>query len=357
MNIALYHPNLHFMGGGETVALTIASHLRKDHNITIFCIKPVDTKKLESFFDLPLDGIKFKVFGKCISALPSFSSFKPSLYLRSIMSRLNKFDIVIDTCSNGLFYKKLKAKTICYVHFPNYTITKKGIKSLLNFILIKEKNMFTYDTILCNSNFTKNQVAKLTGNKLDVLYPPVNVDKIKSTKKESIITSVGRFSPEKKFEPLIESFIKLEKELPKFTLHLIGAYREDSDKEYFTKLKDMAKGHRIIFHKNMNHDKVLYFLGKTKIYWHSRGYGESDPVEYENFGITTVEAMAQGCIPIVINLGAQPEIIKDGVNGYTWNSINELINKTRSVVNKNPSLKNTSTDYSIKNFLSFFSFK
>ena len=53
MRIALYHPNLHFMGGGETVALTIASALRKEHEVTIFCIKAVDVPRLEAFFGLP----------------------------------------------------------------------------------------------------------------------------------------------------------------------------------------------------------------------------------------------------------------------------------------------------------------
>ena len=345
MKIALYHPNLHFMGGGETVALTIASALREEHEVTVFCTKAVPQEKLESFFGLPLQGVTFKVFGKAITKLPSFSSFKPSLYLRSLMPVLNRFDVVIDTCSNGLFYKKLQAKTICYVHFPNYTVRKHGIKALLNGLLIKEEEMFTYDKILCNSEFTKRQVVKLTKRKLDVLYPPVEVEEIHPKKKDPIIASIGRFSPEKKFEALVEAFIHLENVVPEFTLHLIGAYRDEADREYFAKLKRQAKGHRIVFHKNMPHAQVLAFLEKTKIYWHARGFGETDPVEYENFGITTVEAMAAGCIPIVINLGAQPEIVQDGKNGFTWNTIEELVEKTASAL-YNP----TASDYEVSLF-------
>lgn len=36
----------------------------------------------------------------------------------------------------------------------------------------------------------------------------------------------------------------------------------------------------------------------------------------EHFGITTVETMSAGCVPIVINRG-QPEIVKEGT-GYVW---------------------------------------
>ena len=350
MKIAIYHPNLHFMGGGETVCLTIASELQSKHDVTIFSTKKTNRKQMELFFDLNLKKIQFKTFGKLITQMPFLNSFKQSLYLKSLMPKLDKFDVVIDTCSNGLFYKQLKSKTICYVHFPNYTKRKKGIKSLLNFLLIKEQKMFTYDKILCNSKFTTKQVQKLTDNKIEVLYPPVQIEKIKQKKKKNVICSIGRFSPEKKFEPLIDAFIRGQ--FKDFELHLIGAYREEADKEYYAKLKQLAKGHKIIFHKNINHDKVLRFLETTKIYWHARGFGEIDPVEYENFGITTVEAMAAGCIPIVIKLGAQPEIIKDGVNGYTWETIEELIEKTKNVIKtKSSKMKNTANKYSVMSFL------
>ena len=86
----------------------------------------------------------------------------------------------------------------------------------------------------------------------------------------------------------------------------------------------------------MEHKKVLNFLEESKIYWHARGYGESNPQEYENFGITTVESMAAGCIPIVINLGAQPEIIDHKINGYCWNEPNELIHYTKKMTQNIP---------------------
>ena len=43
----------------------------------------------------------------------------------------------------------------------------------------------------------------------------------------------------------------------------------------------------------------------------------------EHFGITTVEAMAAGCVPIVINAGGQPEIITPE-SGFIWNNRKEL---------------------------------
>lgn len=332
MKICIFHPNMHLMGGGEMVALTIASALRNGHQVTVLVTRPVDVKRLQTFFGLPLGGVEFRVFGWWITRLPTFPSLKPSLYVRTAYALYKGFDLVLDTCSNGLFDRKLPQNTICYVHFPNYTKPKKGLKALLNPFLIKEKDMFCYDKIVCNSKFTQSHVKKLTSRKTIVIYPPVMVEKIKPAKrKQDLIISIGRFSPEKKFEVLIEAFKKLESKASSYSLHLVGAYR-GGDERYFRSLESAAKGHRIIFHKNMPHDDLLKFLGKCRIYWHARGYGETDPVEYENFGITTVEAMAAGCVPIVINLGAQSEIIRLSKSGHCWDEPSDLVKKTVAAI-------------------------
>lgn len=342
MKIAIYHPNMQYRGGGETVALTIASLLKKKHEVTVFVIKKVDVTSLEKFFGLDLKGIKFEVFGRFITMIKHIPTLKPSLYARSMYKRLNGYDVVIDTCTNGLFEKKVGKKSICYVHFPNFPSQKKGLKSILNPFLIKQEHMFCYDKILCNSEFTQQRVAELTRNETHVVYPPVKTEHIHQGKKKNIIVTIGRFSPEKKLEVLIESFKKGK--FDDYELHIIGA---TGDLHYQEQLEKEAKGYNIIFHEDMPHDEVLKFLSTAKYYWHARGYGEKDPVEYENFGITTVEAMAAGCIPIVINLGAQPEIVKKTGIGYTWNQPSELIDITK---NAKQATKKLGDIYSIQRF-------
>lgn len=335
MKIAIYHPNLNIFGGGEIFALKTATILSKYHEIDVISPWYIEKKKLENFSGLNLDNINFIIYGSKIMKLPKLSFLKSSLLLKAAYKKLEKYDLVIDTCTNGWFDRKLRTKTICYIHFPYFQKQKRGIKSILNPLIIKPENAFQYDKILCNSNFTRNIVAKLTDKAVEVLYPPVDTENIKSAKKFNYIVTIGRLTYEKKHEVMIDVFKSLYKKIKNYQFHIIGIFKEDVDlykKDYLDMLIEKAKDFPIYFHINKNKNEILRLLGSAKIYWHARGYGETEPNEYENFGLTTVEAMAAGCVPIAINLGAQPEIVEHNKNGFLWNKPEELVNYTIKII-------------------------
>src|SRR4029077_15252738 len=75
-------------------------------------------------------------------------------------------------------------------------------------------------------------------------------------------------------------------------------------------------------------------FGKAKIFWSASGYGideEKEPKKMEHFGITVVEAMAAGCVPLVIDAGGHKEIIQDGVNGFLWSDVADLYGITKKL--------------------------
>ena len=74
-------------------------------------------------------------------------------------------------------------------------------------------------------------------------------------------------------------------------------------------------------------------------HFRAAGYGVDEaayPQNLEHFGIVTVEAMSYGCVPVVINKGGQAEIVQHGVNGFLWNSLEELAEYTLLLAQNEP---------------------
>ena len=68
-----------------------------------------------------------------------------------------------------------------------------------------------------------------------------------------------------------------------------------------------------------------------------------NPKKVEHFGITTVEAMAAGAVPIIFAAGGHKEIIADGENGFLWKDTNSLLKSTKRVIEEKGLVKKLST--------------
>jgi glycosyltransferase involved in cell wall biosynthesis len=76
------------------------------------------------------------------------------------------------------------------------------------------------------------------------------------------------------------------------------------------------------------------YYSKAKIFWSAVGYGanpEKEPHKVEHFGMSVVEGMSAGCVPIVIEKGGHKETVRNGENGFLWNSVSELQELTQSI--------------------------
>jgi glycosyltransferase involved in cell wall biosynthesis len=76
---------------------------------------------------------------------------------------------------------------------------------------------------------------------------------------------------------------------------------------------------------------VERLLGEASLYWHGAGLGEDaerHPERFEHFGISVVEAMAAGAVPLVFGAAGPAEIVQDGVNGRHWSTLDELAELT-----------------------------
>jgi len=118
-------------------------------------------------------------------------------------------------------------------------------------------------------------------------------------------------------------------------LHFAGTVEKSkSGAIYIVSLMNMAKNYPVVFHFDCGFNELKYLYNQASIYWHATGYGsdiDKYPEKQEHFGITTVEAMSAGAIPVVINSAGQKESVIQGKTGYLWNNQDELIKYTNKV--------------------------
>ena len=198
----------------------------------------------------------------------------------------------------------------------------------------------TYDLICPISEYSRTWMEAYWGRSGPLLYPPVDTGWASPRPKTRTILSVGRFfrgSHEKKHGVMIEQFKRMCREgLDGWTLRLAGHQsRRDIDLAYTDDLRRQAEGHPIEFAIDAPFADLQRFYAEAQIYWHAAGYGERverNPVKFEHFGISVVEAMANEAVPIVLNQGGPPEVVRDGHDGFLWASTAELRGRTWDLV-------------------------
>lgn len=321
MKIGIYDPYLDDLGGGEKYMMTLAKCLADEHDVSIFWDNKEDLTKLKKRF--LLDLTKIKLVRNIFSSATSF------------LERINqsrKYDSII-LLSDGSVPFLFSKKTFLHIQQP-----LPGRLSLKTRLKLKRINK-----VFCNSYYTKSHVDEFFGINTEVLYPPVDL-KPEKMKKENIILTVGRFRVKnvlvgggdyKKQSFLVEVFKKMVKNGLKDWKFVLAVSVKDEDKGEFENLKKSTIGFPIEFLLNKNNDELWLIYSKAKIYWHASGFGEDlkqHPEYAEHFGISTVEAMGAGAVPVAINAGGQKEIVEDGKSGFLWNTQDELIDKTKKII-------------------------
>ena len=321
MKIGIFDPYLDDLGGGERYMMTIAKCLAQENEVFVFWDNKADLKNIEKRFSLDLSKVKLtkNIFdGKT----PYFNKIKNSA----------NYDRII-FLSDGSIPFLLSKKVLLHIQQP-ITAAFPSAKDKIKLRRISK--------IFCNSKYTKKFVDSVYGAQSELLYPPVSIYGI-SEKKENIILHVGRFrvmnvkaKDYKKQRFMIETFKQMVDDGLKNWEFVLGVSLPDEKNEDFLEMREKAKGYPVKFLINADKDELWRLGSKAKIYWHASGFGEDldkYPELAEHFGISTVEAMGIGAVPVVINAGGQIEIVEDGENGFLWNNVQEFTAKTLKLVN------------------------
>jgi glycosyltransferase involved in cell wall biosynthesis len=193
----------------------------------------------------------------------------------------------------------------------------------------------TYDRVAANSGFTRSWTRRLWGVDSVVLHPAAEA-RVADGPKERTILSVGRFfgaerGHSKKQLELVRAFRRLCRGgVDDWRLELVGGCSDD-DRPYLDAVLKEADGLPVGVHVDASGAELSDLYRRASLYWHGTGLGEdtdADPVLAEHFGITTVEAMSAGLVPVVPAAGGQIEVIEPGVSGFAVADEGALVERT-----------------------------
>jgi glycosyltransferase involved in cell wall biosynthesis len=197
----------------------------------------------------------------------------------------------------------------------------------------------SYDRILANSRYTQHWIERLWHRDSDVLNPPVTL--VPPGEKECLILSVGRFfvpgtGHNKKQLEMVGAFRRLVEGggAEGWEYHLVGGCGPEH-RPYLDEIRSAAEGLPVTLHPEASGAELRDLYGRASIFWHAAGLGEDPdrhPDRFEHFGITTVEAMSAGAVPVVIDAAGQIEIVEQGLSGYRFAGVEGLVADTEMLI-------------------------
>ena len=333
MRIAVYSPYIpKHRGGGEKHFFDVVKVLAKHHQVSVALpaafgntISSNQAKlwqnKYESLLGEPLGNVNW-------IPSPLGTAGNPV----ATWWWTHQFDAIYFATDGSLFLSGAKTNLL-HLQVP-YT------QSLS---LIDRLKLSSWNRINTNSEFTKNLIEKAWKIKVPfVLYPSVDVSMLSKAafdQKQKVVLNVGRFFRQlhsKRQDVLVKMWQQLLTEYPTqaagWKLVMIGSVEDES---YFSEVKLLAKDYPIEFITEVSRDELVAWYQKASLYWHATGYGadqETEPEKMEHFGISTVEAMAAGCVPMVYAAGGQLEVLGHLQPACGWLTQSEAVAKTAKLM-------------------------
>ena len=357
MTISLYiHKMIYKFGGTESFTakfLEIMQELYPSANISLIteCFKKGDEltdlqliERMNSGYGTLIQSDNFSVryiytkepkahrnpFGRLSRKLNAVSFQKK-------ICEITKNDDLFVNCSNQAVIANAK-RNITIIHFPQDRSEFTGIYKKLPFLRpIARRNdkkyIDCYEYFMPNSQFTASWLKKkwqLQEDKIRVFYHSVTPVKVlQNDKNQNQIFICGRIEASKKIDVMVKAFNSSEYLKNHCILKIAGSC-DNEERGYIDYIKSLSDGNvQIVLNPSRADLEDLY--AESGIFWHAKGYGEENPMLMEHFGMTTVEAMSAGCIPVVINKGGQKEIVTAEC-GYTWDVPEQLVSYTEQIL-------------------------
>ena len=349
LRVGVYNLYWETLGGGEQVAGTIAEMLAENHQVDVLGPVPPPLEATRTRLGIDLSATHYAPVSTdegASDASAAYDLFVTTTYLSTAVNR----------APAGIYYvhfpeppqsaiqdyrARMASRSVDLIdRLPVRPRRLTAIRNQLSNGYRSRDFLASYSAIAGNSAYTNGWVKRLWDVEPTLLYPPVR-QLTSSAPKRPIILSVGRFfdashGHSKKQLEMVLAFRALiaEGHATGWELHVVGGC-DSANREYFNAVRKAALGLPVYLYLNASGDVLEDLFATASIYWHAGGYGEdpeAHPDRFEHFGIAVVEAMSAGAVPVVFGAAGPAEIVREGIDGYQWRSLDELRQRTVDLI-------------------------
>ena len=323
MRIGLYDPHLATLGGGERYFLSVLEEAARLPDARVVLLSP----------ERP-DPAAWRRLG--IDVSEGGYEWRPADDA-AVTALSPELDILFAMVNEVPPLSRAR-RSVAMVQFPHRSHTGPRAR-LLRALRVSRAPaaLASYERFVCNSEFTCRHIRERLGVEAVVVAPPVEAPAGPPAPKEQLILAVGRFfrgHHSKNQHVLLEALAELE--APGWRLVLAGG---GDDPGYVDELRRRASGMPAELRVDVAREELLDLYSRASLFWHAAGHGQDErrhPERLEHFGITTVEAMSHGAVPLVFPAGGSAEVVSDGVTGVWWRSPAELAARTKDLIEDEP---------------------
>lgn len=246
-------------------------------------------------FDTPKSGLVLK-------ALDMFYTIRA----RNVF--LDDFDIVISNTFWAPILLPAKAKKVCVVDVAR--MPKGQMRLYKQVACLRANSTAVVDAIQREVPVSIHNKIKMIPNPL----PFIPLEEVNYSHKKPIVLYVGRIHPEKGLDLLIKAYKQTSQT---YKLQLVGPWEValgGGGEAYLNSLKQIAGNASVEFTGPIFDIELLNIFYKEASIFVYPSVAEKG----ETFGLSPLEAMAWGCVPIVSNLSCFQDFIIQGENGLIF---------------------------------------
>jgi glycosyltransferase involved in cell wall biosynthesis len=340
--VLLVQPSLQPPGGGNGVAAWILAALKDEHAVTVLTWEPIALEAINRFYGTRLRESDFAAVRVHpwlrrllkLTRLP-LGLLRTSLLLRACKQRQRDFDLCISANNECDFGRP----GIQYVHFPWAYQERPAVDlrwyhlpSLVRayYALCIGIAGFSFERMarnltLVNSDWTGRKVTERHGIPTTTLYPALAAEfpDVPWSERENGFVCVGRISPEKELEKVIDIVGAVRAAGADTHLHVAGT---PDDPKYTERIRRLARAHPgwLFLEEKTARDDLLRLIARHR-------YGIHGMSE-EHFGMAIAEMVEAGCVVFVPRGGGQVEIV-GGDERLTFATRAEAVEKILRVMN------------------------